>query len=272
MRRDVSPVADNGRVSLYRDEAVVLRTQKLGEADRIVTLLTRGHGRIRAVAKGVRRTTSRFGARLEPFMHIDVQLATGRSLDIVTQVETVAPFGTKICADYARYTSATAILETAERLSAEEREPALQHYLLLVGALRALAGGAHDPGLVLDAFLLRGLAIAGFAPSFTDCARCSTQGPHRLFSVHSGGMVCGACRPAGTVAPSADTLALLSALLTGDWAVADQSEEQARREASGITAAFLQWHLERGLRSLPLVERVYRERQVIGDDEPVAHL
>ncbi|MET0994701.1 MAG: DNA repair protein RecO, partial [Mycobacterium sp.] len=66
-------------MSLYRDEGVVLRTQKLGEADRIVTLLTREHGRVRAVAKGVRRTTSRFGARLEPFMHVDLQLATGRS-------------------------------------------------------------------------------------------------------------------------------------------------------------------------------------------------
>ena len=64
---------------LYRDEAIVLRTHKLGEADRIVTLLTRQHGKVRAVAKGVRRTTSRFGARLEPFMVVDVQCYEGRS-------------------------------------------------------------------------------------------------------------------------------------------------------------------------------------------------
>jgi DNA repair protein RecO (recombination protein O) len=68
-------------------------------------------------------------------------------------------------------------------------------------------------------------------------------------------MVCASCRPAGTVAPSASTVALLGALLTGDWTIADASEQAARREASGIVAAFLQWHLERGLRSLPLVER-----------------
>ena len=80
--------SDNEQVNLYRDDAVVLRTQKLGEADRIVTLLTRRTGRVRAVAKGVRRTKSKFGARLEPFSHVDVQLYTGRSLDIVTQVET----------------------------------------------------------------------------------------------------------------------------------------------------------------------------------------
>ena len=74
---------------LYRDEAIVLRTHKLGEADRIITLLTRQHGRVRAVAKGVRRTTSRFGSRLEPFTHVDLQLAEGRNLDVVTQAETL---------------------------------------------------------------------------------------------------------------------------------------------------------------------------------------
>ena len=69
-------------MGLYRDEAVVLRTQKLGEADRIITLLTRGSGRVRAVAKGVRRTKLAFGSRLEPFTHVDLQLAEGRSLDV----------------------------------------------------------------------------------------------------------------------------------------------------------------------------------------------
>src|SRR3954463_16184458 len=107
----------NGPVPLSRDEAVVLRTQKLGEADRIVTLLTRRHGRVRAVAKGVRRTGSRFGARGEPFMQGDLQLHEGRSLDTVTQAETIAPFGERIAADYGRYTAGTAVLETAERLT-----------------------------------------------------------------------------------------------------------------------------------------------------------
>jgi DNA repair protein RecO (recombination protein O) len=243
-------------VSLYRDEGIVLRTQKLGEADRIVGLLTRSHGRVRAVAKGVRRTSSRFGSRLEPFMHIDVQFATGRNLDVVTQVETLEPWGTRITDDYARYTSGTAILETAERLTAEEREPAVQQFHLLSGALRSLADAEHDPGLVLDAYLLRGLSIAGFAPNFVDCARCGADGPHPLFSVQAGGVVCGSCRPRGSVAPTPQTVTLLAALVSGDWVAADASDRSARRAASGITAAFLQWHLERGLRSLHLVERV----------------
>lgn len=247
---------DNEGVSLYRDEAIVLRTHKLGEADRIVTLLTRQHGKVRAVGKGVRRTTSRVGSRLEPFMHVDVQLSTGRNLDIVTQVETIGPYGRQIGDDYALYTVGTAMLETADRLVEAEHEPSLQQYWLLVGAVRALATREHAPGLVLDSYLLRALAIAGWAPSFTDCARCGEPGPHHAFAIGSGGAVCRACRPPGAASPAPETFALLAALLAGDWGTADASSERHRGEGNGLVAAYCQFHLERQLRSLPMVERV----------------
>lgn len=242
-------------MSLYRDDAVVLRLHKLGEADRIVTLLTRRYGRVRAVAKGVRRTTSKFGGRLEPFSHVDVQLWTGRTLDIVTQAEAITAFGASIVTDYPRYTAGSAVLETAERLTGEEREPALRLYLLVIGALRALAAGEHEPRLVLDAFLVRAMAVAGWQPALSECAQCAAPGPHRAFSVPVGGAVCPSCRPAGAARPAVETFDLLLALLAGRWEVADASGPTARREASGLLAAHLQWHLERGLRSLPLVER-----------------
>jgi len=243
------------RVSLYRDEAIVLRTQKLGEADRIITLLTRQRGRLRVVGKGVRRTTSRFGARLEPFSHVDLQLATARTLDVVTQAEALSVFSEAIATDYARYTAGTAMLEVAEKLTEEEGEPAVQLYLLLLGALRALAHGGREPTMLLDAFLLRALAVAGYAPSFDSCTQCGEAGPHPYLNVSAGGAVCGRCRPPGSVAPAAETMALLAALLSGDWPTAEASDPRHRREASGIVAAYLQWHLERGLRSLRMVER-----------------
>ena len=240
---------------LYRDEAIVLRTHKLGEADRIITLLTRTHGRVRAVAKGVRRTKSRFGARLEPFMLVDVQCYEGRNLDTVTQVETLAPYGDAIARDYPRYTAATAMLETAERLT-EEREPATQQFLLLAGALRSLAERAHDPGLVLDAYLLRSLAVAGWAPSFVDCARCGAPGPHRAFNVQSGGAVCPACRPPGSSgAGPGDRSRCSPPCSPGTGRSPTRATRATGGEGSGLVAAFLQWHLERGLRSLRLVER-----------------
>ena len=233
----------------------MLRTQKLGEADRIITLLTRRNGRIRAVARGVRKTSSRIGARLEPFNHVDVQFYEGRSLDNVTQVETIDPIGGRLADDYSKWTSGTAMLETAERLTPEEREPSVQQYALLVSGLRSMAADEHEPTLILDSYLLRSLAVAGWSPSFDECARCAEPGPHRAFNVQAGGMVCGKCRPPGSAAPSPLAVALLGALLAGDWEVADAAETRERNEASGLVAAFLQWHIERGLRSLPLVDR-----------------
>ena len=240
---------------LYRDEAIVLRTHKLGEADRIVTLLARTKGKVRVVGKGVRRTRSRFGSRLEPGMHIDVQCYEGRNLDTVTQVETIDPWGSDIARDYQAWTAASAVIETCERLT-EEHAPSIQQYLLLGGALRSLAHREHEPLLVLDAYLLRALAVAGWAPSFHDCARCGDPGPHRAFNVQSGGVVCPVCRPPGSQAPAPDTLRLLAALLAGDWAVADAADDRNRREGSGLVAAFLQWHLERQVRALRIVDRV----------------
>ncbi len=237
----------------------MLRTHKLGEADRIITILGRRSGRIRAVAKGVRRTKSRFGARLEPFTHVDLMLHAGRSLDVITQAEVIRPYGAPLAGDYPRYTAGVAMLETAERFTPVEKEPALRQLLLLIGGLRALGENGHPSGLVLDAFLLRSLAVAGYAPALEECARCGAAGSERrlpAFAVAAGGMVCASCRPPGAAAPAGPTVALMLALLRGDWDSADRSERRHRVECSGLVAAYLQWHLEHSIRSLRHVERV----------------
>jgi DNA repair protein RecO (recombination protein O) len=278
-------VRDNKWVQPYRDDGIVLRTQQLGEADRIITILGRTTGRIRAVAKGVRRTKSRFGARLEPFTHVDLMLHPGRSLDIITQAEVIRPYGEPLAGDYPRYTVGVAMLETAERFTPMEKEPALRQLLLLIGGLRALGEAEHDPRLVLDAFLLRSLAVAGYAPALEECARCGASGNGRArpgttaaggeagegrpvtgaaggevrlpaFAIAAGGMVCASCRPPGAAAPARGTVALMLALLRGDWDNADRSERRHRVECSGLVAAYLQWHLEHSIRSLRHVERV----------------
>lgn len=243
---------DTKGVPVYRDEVVVLRTHKLGEADRIVTMLSRQHGKIRAVAKGVRRTASKFGSRLEPFMVADVQLYEGRSLDVVTQAETIGAYGALIADDYASYTAANAMVETADRLT--DAEASLQQYLLLVGALRSLSRREHGPQLTLDSYLLRALSLAGWAPSFLDCSRCGATGPHEHVVVQLGGVVCDDCAPQGAPRIDSATIALLGALLTGDWVTADASDDSTRSKANGLVAAYTQWHLERGLRSLQHVQ------------------
>ncbi len=246
---------DNGRVTVYRDEGIVLRTQKLGEADRIITVLTRRTGKIRAVAKGVRKTRSKFGARLEPFTHVDLQLYERRSLDLITQAETLRPYGEPLVSDYPRYTAGVAMLEAAEKLTAEEREPSLRQFLLLVGGLRTLCGHEHEPRLVLDAFLLRSLSVAGWAPALDECARCGGRAGIRGFAIAAGGAICLACRIPGSATPAPETFALMLALLRGEWPAADASQDRHRVECSGLVAAYLQWHLEHGIRSLRHVER-----------------
>ena len=162
------------------------------------------------MAKGVRRTTSKFGARLEPFSHVDLQFAVGRTLDVVTQVESLHAFGEPLTDDYPAYTAGQVMLETADRLVVEEGEPAVQQYLLLVGALRVLDCGTNDgprpATMILDSYLLRALAVAGYAPSFVDCARCGLVGPHSAFSPAAGGVVCERCRPPGSARPAPETL------------------------------------------------------------------
>ncbi|MFT4220278.1 MAG: DNA repair protein RecO [Microbacterium sp.] len=232
----------------YRDDVVVLRTHKLGEADRIVTLLSRRHGKVRAVAKGVRRTSSRFGARLEPFMVADVQLYAGRSLDIVQQAESLGSYGADIAAHYDRYTAASAMVETADRLSEAEANP--QQYLLLVGGLRSLARGEHGARSILDSYLLRVMALSGWAPALSACARCGTPGPHDTFVAQLGGVVCRDCAPAGSPRIDSATVQLLEALMAGDWETVDAAGPRAASGASGVIAAYAQWHLERGIRSL----------------------
>lgn len=235
----------------YRDEAVVLRTHKLGEADRIVTLLSRRHGKVRAVAKGVRRTSSKFGARLEPFMVVDVQLYAGRSLDIVQQVDSLGAYGADIAADYDRYTAASAMVEAADRLNEHEANP--DHYFLLVGALRSLSRGEHGDGATLASYLLRAMSLAGWAPALGDCARCGAPGPHDTFVAPLGGTVCARCAPAGSPRIDQRTLELLRALLKGEWDIVDAAAEAELRAASGLVSAYVQWHLERGLRALTQV-------------------
>src|SRR5664279_126412 len=177
---------------LYRDEGVVLRTIKLGEADRIVTIFTQGHGKIRAVAKGVRKTSSRFGARLEPASHVALQLYKGRDLDIVTQVETIES-NRAVREGYAMFTHAVPMLEVVDHVT-PDRDPNAALYRMLTGALRTL--GTRRSALVMTALFWKLLSLEGFQPMLDGCARCGADGDDvvlRAFDLGDGGMLCESC-------------------------------------------------------------------------------
>ncbi|MEY5023797.1 MAG: repair protein RecO [Actinomycetota bacterium] len=236
----------------YRDEGIILRTHKLGEVDRILTILTKDHGQIRAVAKGVRKTSSRFGARLEPFMVADLQLYEGKNLDTVSQVEQLASYGAQIVADYPKYTAANAMVEAAERLTRESSNS--QQYLLLLGGLRALAGSDYEGSQVLDSYLLRALSLSGWVPELGVCHSCQSQQP-QSFSVHTGHVSCANCALPGAVKLGSIGLEHMRNLLAGNWPEVAVAEPGTKSNVSSVISAYLQWQLERGLRSMSMVER-----------------
>jgi DNA repair protein RecO (recombination protein O) len=235
---------------LYRDEAVVLRTYKLGEADRIVVLATAGHGKVRAVAKGVRKTSSRFGARLEPLSHVALQLYEGRNLDIVTQAESIDTFRA-IREDLDRYAAGIAALEVIDQLSME-READLRRFSMLVGVLRTIA--ENDNPLVVPAFYLKILAHEGFQPEVDVCVSCGEDGLLVAIDLLMGGMLCQSCRQGRAV--SAEALRLLRAVLGGRLgAVLAEDPSPAVAEVAALATEAVEHHLERRLRTPGLLDR-----------------
>lgn len=235
---------------LYRDVGVVLRTYRLGEADRIVVLLTQGRGKVRAVAKGVRKTKSKFGSRLEPTSHIAVQLYEGRELDIVTQVDSVDHFR-PIRDDLDRITRASAMLEVVEQI-AQEGEPNPRLFRMLLGALRSLAD--HDPPLVVPAFFLKLLALEGFRPVVDRCVECGELGPLVAFHLESGGTRCSACRQGQAITP--EGLDLLVRILGGQLGSAlNEPTSASTYEVEHLATRAVEHHLERRLRSMAMLDR-----------------
>jgi DNA repair protein RecO (recombination protein O) len=250
----VAGATSDERMSLYRDEGVVLRTYRLGEADRIIVLLTVGHGKVRAVAKGVRKTKSRFGSRLEPPTHVSLLFYEGRELDIVTQAETIDHFR-PIREDLARMTDAMVMLEAVDQV-AQEREANLPLSQMLVGALRTLAD-RRSP-LLVAAFFWKLLSLEGAAPILDRCAGCGrapTRGAGELvaFDLVEGGALCRECRQGTAITPEA--LALLRRILEGGLRQAlVEAPSRATADVTSLATHSLEQHVERRLRALRAVE------------------
>jgi len=238
-------------VNLYRDEAVVLRTYRLGEADRIIVLLTAGRGKVRAVAKGVRKTTSRFGSRLEPTSHVALQLYEGRSLHTVTQVETIDNFAA-VRGDLDRLSRASTLLEVCDQV-AQEEEPNVRLLQMLLGALRALE--ARDSTLLVPAFFLKLLAAEGTEPMLDACAVCGSGQDLTAFDHAQGGTLCRGHR-AGGVPISEAAIDLCRRVLHGGLGAAlSEPASVITAEVDMLATRALEVNLERRLRSTHLLDR-----------------
>ena len=235
---------------LYKDRGVVVSGFRLGEADKVLTILTEGRGIVRAVAKGVRKTKSRFGGRLEPLSHVALVVYEGRNLDVVNQVETITPYpSVREIPD--RMATAFGAVEAASR-TAHEKEPAPRLYRLVtagLGGLEDLAPSVPVPPLYLTVFLLRLMDIAGLAFAVDQCAACGSPAVERV-SVAEGGALCGSCVAPATYQIGPDTLPLLAFLSAGRVAetAARAGHHRAGDEAAAIVRRFVEYHLESRLR------------------------
>ncbi len=233
----------------YKDEGIVLKTTKLGEADRIVTLLTRENGKVRAVAKGVRKTKCRWGGRLEPFTCVHLMIYKGRNLDTITGADIVQSFDS-IRTDYERLTSAAALVEVVEKIT-PDRERSLPTYTLLKAGLQALAGGT--PSTLVPAFLVKLLSVSGYHPSLTACAGCGEQRVLGGFSPALGGAVCEDCwrEDRDALRLGSDRIALLNLLLDSEFG--QPGDPGAVIEIVQALRKYTEYHIERPLKSLQLL-------------------
>jgi DNA repair protein RecO (recombination protein O) len=243
----------------YKEQGIVLRAIKLGEADKIVTIMTQGSGKVRGVAKGIRKTTSRFGARLEPFTHVSLMLYRGRGqLDTVTQAEIIAPH-MAIRQDLALFAAGETMLEAVDKV-AQEHERNVRLALLLLSGLRALDAKPADPAAVAESFMLKMLSLSGFHPALTACAICGDTDP-QLFSADLGGAVCARCAEPGSASVSEAALRYLSGLAAVDLGEAgsfEQPDARVRRETRGLLFGFAEFYLERRMKSVPMLVRTAR--------------
>ena len=233
----------------YRDSGVIVRTHKLGEADRIVSVITENNGKVRAVAKGVRKTRSRYGGRLELLRHLDLQFYQGRGdLDIVTQAET-RDHWPEIREDLDRLGKALTSAEAVDQV-VQDKQPNQEAYRMLCGALETLQ--RSDPVLIVPAFMLKLLAHEGVAPVLDECVVGGEATDLEFFDPRVGGGTCAAHQRGRRGSSSA--LELMRATLGGALAtVLEVQQAPHTDEVSTIAHRLWEFHIERRLRSTELL-------------------
>jgi DNA repair protein RecO (recombination protein O) len=248
---------------LYRTHAIVLKRMDLGEADRILTLYTRDEGKLRAVAKGVRKTTSRSAGHLEPFTLSDLLLAVGRELDVVSQAETLAAFR-EVREDLVLTTHAYYLAELTDLLT-EDRMENRALFEALVDGFSALSE-RQDARLVVVGFQLRLLNALGYRPELRDCVSCRSaiEPGANHFSAVLGGVLCPTCgpreisaRPVGT-----DALKLLRYLQQTEGRQPVTVAGVISREAEALLRDYAEQLIERRLRTPALIARVQQAAQL----------
>lgn len=247
---------------LYRTQGIILRRQDLGEADRILTLYTRDHGKIKVVGKGVRRPTSRKAGHVELFVQVDALIARGRSLDVLSQVEMVNAF-LPIRDDLEKTTYASHFVELLDAFTEEGDENRLLFDLLREGLGWLCATGDLDR--TARYYELHILELAGYRPELFKCVICGEeiQPVDQFFSPFDGGVICPSCAKdlPRARALSLRALKVLRYMQRQPYAVIEelQLSPGVQIELERILHDTLVYFLERRLKSAAFLRRLRRE-------------
>lgn len=229
------------------DEAVVLRTYRSGEADRVAVLFTRAHGKVRVLAKGARKSTSRLGGALEVLGHVGVDLVASRGDLFITRHVTHRSTLATLRGDFARISAGYAVVEALDALP--EGLVDADVFDLTVRVLATLDDPSYRPDLVPASFFLRLLALDGSAPVVDACVECGRESPLVAFDAETGGVRCDRCRRGRSLSPEA--LALLRRIVGGDLAaVLREVDPPSAAEVSALATEAAEAHLGRPLRAL----------------------
>lgn len=229
------------------DEAVVLRTYKSGEADRVVVLWTRHHGKVRVLAKGVRKTTSRMGGTLETLAHVEVDLVKTRGEFYVARHVQHRERLATLRSSYPRISAGYAVVEAIDAIPSDG-VPDEAIFDLLARVLLTLDDETFDPALVPASFYFRLLALDGSEPVVNECVNCGRTGPLVAFDAQIGGTLCDECRQG--VALSANALTLIRRMVGGDLAgVLREADPPGAGEVMAIAQESIEAHFGRRLRA-----------------------
>lgn len=250
---------------VYSTPAIVLRQRKLGEADKILTLYTAAFGKVDAVAKGVRKTRSRTAGHVEPLTHATFQLAKGKTLDIVTQVETIESFQV-LRDDLERMSRALYACELLDKFT-EPHEANFELYRLLLDTLRRLSA-RDDIDVALRFHEMALLDAMGYRPELEECVTCRARlaAVTNYWTAAGGGVVCAACRTEETaVRPiSANAVKLLRLLLHGRFSDVSRVtiDGALSTELERAMLEYLRWVLERDVRSVAFIDTLRKRRSI----------
>jgi DNA repair protein RecO (recombination protein O) len=245
-------------VSVEKSEAIVLRTYNLTESSKIIVMLTPERGKVRAVAKGVRRTKSKFGSALEPITHVEVQthFKEGRDLQTLSQAETRESFAS-IRSDLTRLGLASVMCELMEQF-VQENEGSTQQFVLLLSSLKTLGSMSKNYGSLSVSFYMKLLDISGLLPEVNYCARCKGTIRDYAYLTDAGGVLCSKCSAGMGERVSSGSLKVMTRLHSTDWTMLERIRlsEQSVNEILSALNSYIFYHTGRELKSVKFLRNL----------------